>query len=170
MSIKKRLGLGAMSAVMGLSLIGTGTWAAFNDVERVEATVGAGTLNLELAKLKNNPIDFKVSNLKPGDTMTRNIVLKNKGSLAIRDVLMSIEHVDFTDYTPTGTQAGSGDNDTWGTNKALQYLNQFRVSLIKVGAEGGTGGFPHDIISSGKDVRLGTSILHQVLLKEMEIR
>jgi spore coat-associated protein N len=154
MSIKKRLGLGAMSAVMGISLIGTGTWAAFNDIESVQAKVGAGELNLNLAELNNGPIDFKISDLKPGDFMTRNIVLQNTGSLAIKDVLMSIESVDFTDYIPAEGEAGYGDN-THGTNTAIEYLNQFRVSVIKVGAEGGSGGFPKELISATKDVRLG---------------
>jgi spore coat-associated protein N len=154
MSIKKRLGLGAMSAVMGLSLIGTGTWAAFNDIESVEAKVGAGELNLNLAELNNGPINFEISNLKPGDFMTRNIVLQNTGTLAIKDVLMSIESVSFKDYIPAEGQAGYGDN-THGLNSAIEYLNQFRVSVMKVGAEGGSGGFPKDLIPAAKDVRLG---------------
>ncbi|MEL3970701.1 TasA family protein [Rossellomorea oryzaecorticis] len=155
MSIKKRLGLGAMSAVMGLSLIGTGTWAAFNDIESVQAKVGAGELNLDLKQLGNGPIDFKISNLKPGDHMTRTIKLDNIGSLAIKDVLMSIEGVEFENYAPdTVEDAGYGDTDTWGDNTAIEYLQQFKVSVIKVGAEGGAGGFPLDIIPSTANVTL----------------
>ncbi|MGD7022838.1 TasA family protein [Rossellomorea vietnamensis] len=152
MSIKKKLGLGAMSAIMGLSLVGTGTWAAFNDVERVDAKVGAGELNLNLAQLNSEPIDFNISNLKPGDHMTRNIKLQNVGSLAIKEVLLSIEDVTFTNYTPTAGQAGEGD--TWESNNAIEYLDQFRVSVVKVGAEGGRGGFPLDIIPSTANVTL----------------
>jgi spore coat-associated protein N len=157
MGIKKKLGLGAMSAVMGISLIGTGTWAAFNDIEKVDAQVAAGELNLKLSELENGPIDFKISDLKPGDHMTRNIKLVNDGTLAIKDVLMSIEGVEFTDYAPTKEdEAGYEDDDTWGENNALEYLNQFRVSVMKVGAEGdGSGDFPHPIISGDADIRLG---------------
>ena len=114
-------------------------------------------LDLTIAKVSaDNPFDFKISNLKPGDSMTRSIKLVNDGTLAIKDVLMSIEKVDFTDYKPTEEgDAGYGETDTWGENNAIDYLNQFRVTVIQVGAEGGSGGFPKDIIGSDKDVRLG---------------
>lgn len=154
MSIKKRLGLGAMSAVMGLSLIGTGTWAAFNDVEKVSATVGAGELNLALGKYQDKSYKFLLSNLKPGDNMTREVVLKNDGSLAIKDVLMAIELVNFTDYVPSegepGYSAGARAN---GEKAALSYLDQFKVSVVKVGSEGG-GIYPLDIIGADKNVTL----------------
>jgi spore coat-associated protein N len=151
MSIKKRLGLGAMSAVMGISLIGTGTWAAFNDIESANAIVGAGELNLLLGKYQDKSYEFLISDLKPGDEMTREIVLKNDGTLAIKDVLMAIELVDFEDYIPNNGDPGFSAGA--GANGALAYLDQFRVSVIKVGSEGG-GIYPLNLIGEDKNITL----------------
>lgn len=157
MSLKKKITMGALSATLGLSLVAGGTWAAFNDIESQASSLAAGKLNLTLAKVSaDQPFDFKISNLKPGDSMTRSIKLVNDGTLAIKDVLMSIENVEFTDYKPSAVgDAGYGETDTWGVNNAIDYLNQFRVTVVQVGAEGGSGGFPKDIIPKTKDVRLG---------------
>lgn len=146
MSIKKKLSLGAMSAALGLSLVAGGTWAAFNDIEEVNASVAAGELNLKLKQAGQGPTTFSVKDLKPGDTMTRKIKLDNEGSLAIKEVLLSIDNINFTDYVPQEGQAGYGDTDTYGSNTAIEYLSQFKVTVAKVGAEGGSGGFPKDII------------------------
>ncbi len=140
MNVKKKLVSGAMAATMGLSLVGGGTFAAFNDVENVDASIAAGELNLDLSSY-DGPIDFQVSDLKPGDTMTRYINLKNTGSLAIKDVLMSVDSASFEDYNP-----GEGDSDIYGENSKLDYLEQFKVSVVKVGEEGGPSDFPKDII------------------------
>lgn len=146
MSIKKKLTVGAMSAALGISLVAGGTWAAFNDIEEASASIAAGELNLDLGKIQGEPIHFSINNLKPGDTMTRKINLKNIGSLAIKDVLLTIDHIQFTDYIPTEGQAGFGDPDTYGQNSDVDFLKQFKVTVAKVGGEGGAGGFPKDII------------------------
>lgn len=148
MNFKKKLVMGAMSATLGISLVAGGTWAAFNDVENRTLAVGAGELDLKLDKLEGNPYKFKINNLKPGDFMTRTVVLKNEGTLAIKDVLMGIELVKFTDYKPKEGEAGFGDSDTWGKNNALDFLDQFKVTVAKVGAEGGSDGFPRNVILS----------------------
>ncbi|MCL6570669.1 MAG: M73 family metallopeptidase, partial [Bacillus sp. (in: Bacteria)] len=49
MSIKRKLGMGAASAALGLSLIGGGTWAAFNDMTRQQLI----TICDDLLKYKN---------------------------------------------------------------------------------------------------------------------
>jgi spore coat-associated protein N len=160
--MKKKLTMGAMSAALGLSLVAGGTWAAFNDIEEVTASFAAGTLNLTLADLVGdaNNNTFKVSNLKPGDKMTRTIVLKNDGSLAMKDVLLSIDGITFTDYVPTSGQSGFGDTDTYGTNSALDYLSQFKVKVVNVGAQGGDT-YPIDVILQDitlKELYLATSL------------
>ncbi|MHC0037570.1 TasA family protein [Pseudoneobacillus sp. C159] len=160
MSIKKKLTIGAMSAALGLSLVAGGTWAAFNDIEQTSASFAAGTLNLTLAEVANGgPKEFKISNLKPGDKMTRSIRLVNDGTLAIKDVLLSIDGINFTDYIPVAGQPGFGDTDTWGSNTGLEYLDQFNVKVVSVGDQGG-GGYPIDIIVQDitlKDLYLATS-------------
>src|SRR5690242_6675504 len=130
MNIKKKLVMGAMSATLGLALVGGGTYAAFNDVESAHAGVAAGTLDLVLDGY-NKPATFNVSDLKPGDHMTREIKMSNAGTLAIKNVLMQAEVANFTDG---GTSA---DPDVAGpaTNQ-LDYLDQFWVTLAKTGIEG----------------------------------
>lgn len=90
MSIKKKLGLGVASAALGLSLIGGGTYAYFNDVEAVENTFAAGTLDLSV----NPTVAFDVKNLKPGDHMEREFKMTNAGTLDIAQVLMNTEVKD----------------------------------------------------------------------------
>lgn len=98
MSLKKKLGMGIASAVLGISLVGGGTFAYFNDVETMNNTFAAGTLDLEL----NKSTIIDVNNLKPGDWMNRTFKLKNKGSLDISKVLIE------TDYTVEGTDEDFG--------------------------------------------------------------
>ncbi|MET3698688.1 camelysin [Bacillus oleivorans] len=144
MSLKKKLTMGALSATLGMSLVGAGTWAAFNDIEEVNASLAAGSLDLVVDEY-NGPVNFNISNLKPGDTMTRYIKLDNAGTLAIKDVLLSIDSVNFTDYLPVGA-----DSDIYGANTADEYLSQFKVTLLKTGIEGAD----EEIISSADNITL----------------
>ncbi|WP_040208568.1 TasA family protein [Neobacillus jeddahensis] len=101
MGIKKKLGLGLASAALGLSLVGGGTFAYFNDVETSNNTFAAGTLNLTL-----NPTQmFKIQNMKPGDKMFKRFNLKNDGSLNIKNVLLQ------TDYTVHDANNNNGTSD-----------------------------------------------------------
>lgn len=84
MSLKKKLGMGAASAALGLSLIGGGTYAFFSDSVETSANFQAGTLDLNAAP--TTIID--VNNIKPGDTMTRSFELLNDGSLDIAEILL----------------------------------------------------------------------------------
>jgi spore coat-associated protein N len=85
MTLKKKLGMGVMSAALGLSLVGGGTYAFFSDTETSNNTFAAGTLDLKL-----DPTTFvDVSNLKPGDTMFREFKLINSGTLDIDNILLS---------------------------------------------------------------------------------
>ncbi|WP_210364166.1 CalY family protein [Bacillus sp. REN3] len=89
MSLKKKLGMGIASAVMGISLIGGGTFAYFSDTAEANAKFAAGTLDLSV-----NPTTIvDVNNIKPGDTMLRSFKLVNGGSLDIAEIDL------FTDYT-----------------------------------------------------------------------
>lgn len=144
MSLKKKLAMGALSATLGISLVGAGTWAAFNDIEEVNASLAAGSLDLVVDEY-DGPVNFNISNLKPGDTMTRYIKLDNAGSIAIKDVLLSIDSVSFTDYLPAG-----GDPDTYGANSLEDYLDQFQVTLLRTGLEGAD----EEIISFGEAITL----------------
>lgn len=46
MAMKKSIRLGVLSGALGLALIGGGTWAAFNDIEKANAVYSTGELDL----------------------------------------------------------------------------------------------------------------------------
>ncbi len=108
MSIKKKLGLGVASAALGLSLIGGGTYAYFNDVATTNNAFAAGTL--DLAANPTTIIDVK--NIKPGDWMNRTFKLENKGSLDISKVYL------YTNYTVTGAKG----SDDFGKHIKVNFL------------------------------------------------
>ncbi|MRG85026.1 TasA family protein [Salinibacillus xinjiangensis] len=145
MSIKKKMTMGALSATMGLSLLAGGTFALVNDIETTEAALGAGTLDLELRPDGETQHNFKLGNLKPGDFSKVRVDLQNHGTLAIKDVLLGMDNLNFDDWgfenneryyeeVPEGT-----DRDVFGPNTALEYLDQFAITAAVVGyEEGGT--------------------------------
>ncbi|WP_176142428.1 TasA family protein [Halobacillus hunanensis] len=143
MGIKKKLTNGALAATMGLALVGGGTFAAFNDVEALDNHFAAGTLDLSLAGSEK----FQLSDLKPGDYATRTIKMKNAGSLAIKDVLLSIDSVKFIDGEP-------GDSDMGDNESKYDYLDQFLVTVLTVGAEGDGDLHPLDIIEEDDGITL----------------
>lgn len=119
MTIKKKLGLGVASAALGLSLIGGGTFAAFNDTATINNHFASGTLDLSVEKNGDNKaLNFDISNMKPGDSVHREFKLKNAGTLAIKDVLLTV-------------QAGEYSNDERGAT-IDEFLSQFEVTLFKV--------------------------------------
>lgn len=111
MSLKKKMGLGIMSGALGLSLIGGGTWAAFNDVETIDNTFKAGTLDL----VTNTDTLFDISNMKPGDHITKSLTLTNNGSLPIDEILL------------TGSSDNWENKGEWNTKSA--FLSQFLVEV-----------------------------------------
>ncbi|MFS0783740.1 TasA family protein [Bacillus sp. 1P06AnD] len=115
MTIKRKIITGALSAVLGISLVGGGTWAAFNDVEQVPAKVQAGTLDLAV----NPKIVFDVPNLKPGDKMRRNFEITNAGTLDIEKVLM------HTSYDVFNKQGKKVNDKALAREFADQYLVTF---------------------------------------------
>ncbi|MEK3890062.1 CalY family protein [Bacillus sp. FSL K6-3431] len=84
MNIKKQLSMGLMSAVLGVTLIGGGTYAYFSDSVKTNNTFAAGTLDLAV-----NPTQvINVDNIKPGDSFIRDFELQNNGTLDIGKVLL----------------------------------------------------------------------------------
>jgi spore coat-associated protein N len=122
MSIKKKLGLGVASAAIGLSLIGGGTWAAFNDTATINNHFAAGTLDLVVGQSNNSaPINFDLSNMKPGDSVQRIFKLNNAGSIAIKEVLLDTTAKNFVDGTLPSDAAG--------------FLSQFVIDFMQVDSE-----------------------------------
>jgi spore coat-associated protein N len=104
MSLKKKLGLGMASAALGLSLVGGGTFAYFSDEATIHNGFAAGTLNLEVGSYPETtwPINFDLSNLRPGDSVERTFDLKNTGSLAIEDTYLDFAKVSVSNPLLTG--------------------------------------------------------------------
>lgn len=110
MSIKKKLGMGMTSAVLGLALVGGGTFAYFSDSEEANNTFAAGTLDLAV-----EPTEIiNVDNIGPGDSFVRDFELQNNGTLDIDKVLLE------TDYTVDDAE---GDNtEDFGEHIQVEFL------------------------------------------------
>ncbi|MDM5187116.1 TasA family protein [Bacillus sp. DX4.1] len=111
MGFKKKLGMSAMTAALGLSLIGGGTYAYFSDKEVSQNTFAAGTLDLSV----DPTVVINVDNIKPGDEMERGFQLVNKGTLKIGDVKL------LTDYTVTDAKGDNGNAD-FGDHIRVDFL------------------------------------------------
>ncbi|MEK3890813.1 CalY family protein [Bacillus sp. FSL K6-3431] len=88
MGLKKQLGSGVLSAVLGLTLLAGGTYAYFSDSEVTNNTFAAGTLDLAVEPTQIINID----NMKPGDWIIRDFELQNNGSLDIKKILLATEY------------------------------------------------------------------------------
>lgn len=88
MSFKKKIGGGVLSAALGLSFIGGGTYAYFSDQVVTNNTFTAGTLDLALQPTTS----LDLNQLKPGDKILKKFNLKNSGTLDIQDVVMKIDY------------------------------------------------------------------------------
>jgi spore coat-associated protein N len=109
-SIKKKLGMGVATAVLGLGLIGGGTFAYFSDTVEANNTFAAGTLDLAL----DPEVIIDVDNLSPGGWMIRAFDLENNGTLDISEVLIK------TSYE---IEDAKGDNtDDFGKHIRVNFL------------------------------------------------
>ncbi len=140
MSVKKKLGLGVATAALGLSLIGGGTFAAFNDVKTVNNHFASGTLELDVKGGKNKPVNFDLANMKPGDSVERVFKLRNVGSLAIKEVLMNVRAEEFIN-------GGNGST-------LEEYLKQFEIQVFKVDQDHEGYNYGRDSILKSKNVTL----------------
>ena len=154
MSIKKKLGMGVVTAALGLSLIGGGTYAYFSDKEVSQNTFAAGTLDLSV----NPEVVINVDNIKPGDEMERGFQLVNKGTLAIGDVKL------LTDYSVIDAKGDSGNADfgdhirvdfLWNLDKNEVPIWSTTLSELKVSTQNGS--IP-DLVQKGVVDREGNGL------------
>jgi len=129
-SLKKKLGMGVASAALGLSLIGGGTFAFFSDKEVSNNTFAAGTLDLTL-----NPktlVDIK--DLKPGDSVKKEFLLKNDGTLDIKEIKL------LTTYDVTDAKGDNAGEDfakhinvkfIWNWDKGSQPVYETTLADLK---------------------------------------
>lgn len=154
MSIKKKLGMGVVTAALGLSLIGGGTYAYFSDKEVSQNTFAAGTLDLSV----NPEVVINVDNIKPGDEMERGFQLVNKGTLAIGDVKL------LTDYSVIDAKGDNGNADfgdhirvdfLWNLDKNEVPIWSTTLSELKVSMQNGS--IP-DLVQKGVVDREGNGL------------
>ncbi|WP_243386352.1 TasA family protein [Bacillus kexueae] len=131
MGMKKKLSMGVVSAALGLSLVGGGTWAVFSDTEAATETYQAGILDLVL-KEKDGKTDLQsgiftsdLKNLKPGDSISETIRVKNNGTLSIKDVVVKANYDGFVD----GGENINGDADLGALNNADDFAKQIHVHI-----------------------------------------
>lgn len=89
MGFAKKVSQGFMTAALGFSLIGGGTYAYFSDSVNTQNTFASGTLDLAVKP----EVVVNIKDLKPGDEIQREFTLANNGTLDISKVLLA------TDYT-----------------------------------------------------------------------
>lgn len=80
--------MGVMSAALGLTLIGGGTYAYFSSSQTTNNTFAAGTLDLAV----DPTTVIEVDSLKPGDWVIRDFELQNNGSLDIEKVTLGTDY------------------------------------------------------------------------------
>ncbi len=107
MGIKKQLGMGLTTAVLGLTLIGGGTFAYFSDTEETTSAFAAGTLDLTAEPTEV----INVDNMVPGDSIIRDFELQNNGTVDIDTVYLE------TDYTYSDTEG-----DDFGEHIEVEFL------------------------------------------------
>ncbi|MDY7222688.1 CalY family protein [Halalkalibacterium halodurans] len=115
MTIKRKVGMAVITAAVGVSLLGGGTYAWFNDVETIESSFASGTIDLGV----DPTIVFDVNNLKPGDHMTRKFTITNNGTLDIHEVLMFTQ----TEVYKNGKKLKSSD-------EGADFATQLRVDFL----------------------------------------
>lgn len=110
MSLKSKLGVGVMSAALGLSLISGGTYAYFSDEVESTNTFAAGTIDLAV-----EPTEIvEVEDLNPGDSISRTFQLQNNGTIDIKEVLLE------TDYTVD--DAEEDNTEDFGEHIEVEFL------------------------------------------------
>ncbi|MFD2208259.1 TasA family protein [Virgibacillus halophilus] len=88
MGMKKQLSMGIMSAALGMTLIGGGTYAYFSSSSTSNNTFAVGTLDLSVEPT----VVVDVGDLKPGDSVIRDFELQNNGSLDMEKVFLQTEY------------------------------------------------------------------------------
>lgn len=115
MGIKQKLAMGILTGGLAISMIGGGTYAYFNDVEVNKSSFAAGTLDINVKGGDTANAIIDVSNIKPGDTMTRNFKLNNTGSLDVSKVLLTSK---YSVIDANGNNAGAD----FGEHIEVQFL------------------------------------------------
>lgn len=82
-ALRRALRLGAVGALTGcLALSGT-AWADFTAADTSEASVAAGSVDLDWAATDAAPLSLEIGPLRPGETTRQLVDLENRGTVAV---------------------------------------------------------------------------------------
>jgi predicted ribosomally synthesized peptide with SipW-like signal peptide len=129
--------------------IGWGTYSYFSDTETSsENTFSAGTLDLKVNGTDNLSAFFTVSNVMPGNSSSKSIVLSNSGTLAGKAYIHFKNVVDRPGTTPEPEDLPDNGELSLklyikvlvdGTVKAEGYLSQIQSNSYELGTIAGGG-------------------------------
>lgn len=138
--MKRILGL-AIAFMLLIGMAGIGTWAYFSDVETSTGnTLTAGTLDLKTDDVDGVTGTITLANMKPGDSTSGNITLKNTGSIdgTTLDIVFSYGE---SDGSPNVVDMDADDTAAMIEVTTLDYDS----SSLLGGISDGNGNFYTDI-------------------------
>ncbi|MBY7144127.1 SipW-dependent-type signal peptide-containing protein [Virgibacillus sp. NKC19-3] len=113
MDIKNRIMICVATAVLGLGLIGGGTYAYFNDTESTRNTFATGEIDVGL----NKETIIEMEDIIPGDTANGNFELTNDGTVDMSEVVLHSSY-DIIDNNKVN------DGDDLGDHIQVKFLSR----------------------------------------------
>lgn len=120
MGFTKKVSKGLLTAALGFSLMGGGTYAYFSDTVETNNTFAAGSLDLSV----NPETIVKIDDLKPGDEISREFTVSNEGTLDIDKVLL--------DTTYTVDDANGDNTEDFGEHIKVTILYNQANATVEV--------------------------------------
>ncbi|QKS70897.1 hypothetical protein FLK61_29670 [Paenalkalicoccus suaedae] len=138
--MKKKVAVGFLTGMLGLSLVGGGTWAAFNDVEQLSGAFATGELDITVTGLNTDEegryVVLEDANLKPGDKLQRNMTIYNNGTLAIESVYLHFDEGEFIsnlqEHPNYDELVAAGVVPSTNQEFSDEFLKQFRINFYDI--------------------------------------
>ncbi|ELZ96185.1 TasA family protein [Haloferax sulfurifontis] len=120
LTLTRRRFLGGLFTISaGSAAAGVGTYSAFSDTERADASFGVGTLDLTVDGDDERLTFLEESGLAPGDSGTASVTLRNRGSLA---GFLDIDVLGVTDDENGQSEPPSQNDPRVGDGELAQVL------------------------------------------------
>lgn len=126
------------TAMVGLGLIGGGTFAFFNATEGTENTFATGLIDLGIDK----ETIIKIKDIVPGDTLNGNFTLSNDGTVDMEEVVLHTDYEiidkqkpnkgdDLGDHIKVVFVKKANGKEAVISNKTLSELKNNPATLLK---------------------------------------
>ncbi|POG54349.1 TasA family protein [Haloferax marisrubri] len=120
LTLTRRRFLGGLFTISaGSAAAGVGTYSAFSDIERADASFGVGTLDLTVDGDDERLTFLEESGLAPGDSGTASVTLRNRGSLT---GYLDIDVLGVTDDENGQSEPPSQNDPRVGDGELAQVL------------------------------------------------